>query len=141
MYNLKIIHYPNGECQVRWFEKPIKTPDEETPVLDGYESQSLFADIEDAYETRGGGGPTLSDPPPSDDNDYHSASRSKRDGGYPLKSRSYLTPSNSWGWDWSKLGNARFGHCLDGTDDIRLDYYKDWPVDYCYLCNEEGEAI
>lgn len=72
---------------------------------------------------------------------YNDSKWKKRDGGYPLKSRSYLTPSNSWGWDWSKLGNARFGHCLDGTDDIRLDYYKGWPVDYCYLCNEEGEAI
>lgn len=91
MYNLKIIHYPNGECQVRWFEKPIKTPDEETPVLDGYESQSLFADIEDAYETRGGGVPTLSDPPPSDDNDYHSASRSKQ---------AVYTYSRCCEWEW-----------------------------------------
>ena len=52
---------------------------------------------------------------------------------YPVESLSYETYSNSWGWDWSKMGHARYGYCLDGTDPgVRLDWY-DWDVDYCYL--------
>ena len=35
---------------------------------------------------------------------------------YSLKERSYLTHSNSWGWDWSKCN---------------------WEVDYCYLVDTD----
>lgn len=56
---------------------------------------------------------------------------------YSLQERSYLTYSNSWGWDWSKLGNRRSGDSLDGADlGIRLDYYN-WEVDYCYLVDAD----
>lgn len=65
---------------------------------------------------------------------------------YSLAERSYITASNSWGWDWSKMGRAIYGDDLAGSDKgVRLDYYlrgeDKWPVDYCYLCNEKGEAV
>ena len=55
---------------------------------------------------------------------------------YPLESRSYVTWSNQWGWDYSKMGHCRMGYALDGSEGIRMDYY-DWEVDYCYLITED----
>lgn len=47
-------------------------------------------------------------------------------------SRSYASPSDQWGWDYSKLGNCRLANCLDGTDNgVRLDYYN-WKIEYWY---------
>lgn len=58
--------------------------------------------------------------------------------------RSYLSPSNSWGWDATKAGNRQSGICLDGSESIRLDYYlypekmsDAWKIDYCYLVSKE----
>lgn len=51
---------------------------------------------------------------------------------YSELSRSYASPSNQWGWDYSKLGNCRLADCLDGTDnDVRLDLYN-WKIEYWY---------
>lgn len=55
---------------------------------------------------------------------------------YSVKSRSYRTHSDQWGWDYSKMGNCRIGDCLDGTDQgVRLDYY-DWEIEYWYFEDE-----
>ena len=55
---------------------------------------------------------------------------------YPLKSRSYATFSNQWGWDNSKMGHCRMGYALDGSEGIRMDAYE-WKVEYCYFIEKE----
>lgn len=51
---------------------------------------------------------------------------------YSELSRSYRSHSDQWGWDYTKMGRCRLGHCLDGTDKgVRLDYYN-WEVEYWY---------
>ena len=50
---------------------------------------------------------------------------------YLLESRSYASHSDQWGWDYSKAGRCRLADSLDGTDQVRLDYY-DWEIDYWY---------
>lgn len=94
MYNLKIITFPNGEVQARWYEKPIRSPEDDTPLLDGYEGQSLFADIRDAEKARAGGGvdaPTTVSADTPRECDYHSASRAKQ---------AVYTYSRCYSWEW-----------------------------------------
>ena len=54
---------------------------------------------------------------------------------YPEISRSYRINSASGKMFYDgMLGNSIYADCLDGTDQgVRLDWYRDWKVDYCYL--------
>lgn len=58
---------------------------------------------------------------------------------YPLEQRSYEVISSNKRWLPNMLGNSIYGYCLDETRDqgVRLDWYPDWKVDYCYLLEEE----
>lgn len=47
------------------------------------------------------------------------------------ESRTYISHSDQWGWDYSKMGRCRIGSCLDGTETIRLDYHE-WRVEAWY---------
>ena len=56
---------------------------------------------------------------------------------YEVVERSYVTYSDSWGFDPSKLGNRITGSALDFSEfGVRLDYMKHCP-EYCYLIPEE----
>lgn len=53
---------------------------------------------------------------------------------YSKKERSYRVSSNNKAFIPGQLGNSIFADCLDGVDiGVRLDYYRDWIVDYCYF--------
>lgn len=59
-------------------------------------------------------------------------SQSNWDQPYSEESRSYITHSNQWGWDYNKMGRCRLGDCLDGSErGVRLDWY-DWEIEYWY---------
>lgn len=56
---------------------------------------------------------------------------------YTEKERSYRVSSDNKFFIPGQIGQSIFADCLDGIDiGVRLDYYKDWDVDYCYI--EEG---
>ena len=59
---------------------------------------------------------------------------------YELVERSYVTYSDSWGFDPTKIGNCIFGSAMDFSEScVRLDYMKHAP-EYCYLIPEEDAA-
>lgn len=52
---------------------------------------------------------------------------------YPLKSRSYSFRSDNKLFLPSMCGTSLYGSCLDGSENIRLDWYiGEWKIDYCY---------
>ena len=56
---------------------------------------------------------------------------------YEIHERSYVTHSNSWGFDPSKMGRCIVGDALDFTEHgVRLDGMSHCP-EYCYLIPEE----
>ena len=56
---------------------------------------------------------------------------------YEVVERSYITYSDSWGFDPSKMGRCIMGSALDFTEfRVRLDYMLHCP-EYCYLIPEE----
>ena len=58
---------------------------------------------------------------------------------YSLESRSYRVSSANKAF-LDCAGGSIYATNLDGTDQmIRLDYYPNWEVDYCYI--EEGGKI
>lgn len=53
---------------------------------------------------------------------------------YSLESRSYKFTSDNKMFVPGMIGNSVFAESLDGTDNIRLDWYVfDWDIDYCYI--------
>ena len=53
---------------------------------------------------------------------------------YPEKSRSYKVTANNNYFKSGMISNALWGDCLDGSEDIRLDWYLgEWKIDYCYI--------
>lgn len=56
-----------------------------------------------------------------------------------LKARSYQVWSNSTAFIPGKMGRCIVGRSLDGLDPhLRLDA-QDWPIEYCYLLEDEIE--
>lgn len=56
---------------------------------------------------------------------------------YSLESRSYVVSSDNKAFIPGQLGNSIFASNLDGTDPhVRLDWCRDWEVDYCYMKEE-----
>lgn len=57
---------------------------------------------------------------------------------YTLEERSYRVTSDNRAFQEGKIANSIFGYCLDGKDlGVRLDYYPNWKVEYCYLERKE----
>ena len=53
---------------------------------------------------------------------------------YTEKERSYRVSSNNKAFIPGQIGQSIFADCLDGIDiGVRLDWYRDWIVDYCYI--------
>lgn len=53
---------------------------------------------------------------------------------YPLEARSYKVHSSAKYFNPEMCGSSLFGTTLDGSDrDVRLDWYQDWKVEYCYI--------
>lgn len=61
---------------------------------------------------------------------------------YEVVERSYVTYSDSWGFDPSKMGNCIIGSAMDFSEAcVRLDYMGHAP-EYCYLIpDEDAEAF
>ena len=58
--------------------------------------------------------------------------------GYTLEERSYRVSSNNRAFQEGKIANSIFAYCLDGKDlGVRLDWYPEWKVEYCYLERKE----
>ena len=56
------------------------------------------------------------------------------DKNFSLESRSYAFTSDNKFFIPGMGGNSIFARNLDGTDNIRLDWYLgQWRVDYCYI--------
>lgn len=54
-----------------------------------------------------------------------------------LEARSYRVQSNTWGFMPGKTGRCIIGRSLDGVDPcLRLDA-QNWPVEYCYILENE----
>lgn len=48
---------------------------------------------------------------------------------YSEKSRTYeISPNNRY-FESGKISNSLMGHCLDGTESVRLDWYYEWEVE------------
>lgn len=57
---------------------------------------------------------------------------------YTETERSYRVSSNNKYFIPGQIGQSIFADCLDGIDiGIRLDWYEDWVVDYCYFEEEK----
>ena len=53
---------------------------------------------------------------------------------YNETERSYRVSSDNKRFIPGQIGQSIFADCLDGIDiGIRLDYYSDWEIDYCYF--------
>lgn len=53
---------------------------------------------------------------------------------YPVESRSYEFTSDNKYFLPEMGGKSIFAHCLDDSEDIRLDWYlNDWNIEYCYI--------
>ena len=56
---------------------------------------------------------------------------------YTELERSYRVSSNNKAFIPGQIGYSIFADCLDNIDiGVRLDYYPDWIVDYCYMEDE-----
>lgn len=57
---------------------------------------------------------------------------------YSLEGRSYKISNQANYFDNTKISNALWGSCLDGTDPmVRLDWYiHDWPIEYGYILSK-----
>lgn len=56
---------------------------------------------------------------------------------YTETERSYRVSSDNKYFIPGQIGQSIFANCLDGIDvGVRLDYYKNWNVDYCYMEDE-----
>lgn len=60
---------------------------------------------------------------------------------YNETERSYrVTSDNKW-FIPGQIGRSLFADCLDGLDiGVRLDYYPDWKVDYCYMEEDKNDT-
>ena len=69
---------------------------------------------------------------------------------YSLESRTYIVNSNNKAYQPNMGGYSIYGSAKDGSDPlVRLECYMaaekggkyGWKVEYCYLTDENGEAI
>lgn len=59
---------------------------------------------------------------------------------YNETERSYRVSSDNKAFISGQIGSSIFADCLDGIDwGVRLDYYPDWKVDYCYMEEEVND--
>lgn len=59
---------------------------------------------------------------------------------YSLESRSYEVANNNRAYQPGKIANSIYACSLDGSDmGVRLDWYKDWKVEYCYMIGERRD--
>lgn len=53
---------------------------------------------------------------------------------YTEKERSYRVSSDNKAFIPGQMGSSIFADCLDDVDTgVRLDWYKEWVIDYCYF--------
>lgn len=48
---------------------------------------------------------------------------------YSYESRTYEFSPNNRYFESGKISNSLYGHNLDGTESIRLDWYPEWEVE------------
>ena len=61
---------------------------------------------------------------------------------YTETERSYRVASNNNAFKSGKISTSIYANCLDGKDiGVRLDWYDEWEIDYCYLDEEALETI
>jgi len=58
---------------------------------------------------------------------------------YSLEARSYRVSSDNKAFIAGNISNSIFADSLDGSDTgVRLDWCKEWEVDYCYMEDADG---
>lgn len=58
---------------------------------------------------------------------------------YTELERSYRVSSDNKWFIPGQIGRSMYADCLDKIDrNVRLDYYPEWEVDYCYIEGEEN---